>query len=61
MFRYINTVSLILCFGLLFGFETTYAVEEELLVMTEQFPPFNFQECDTIKGLSTQIVRKLRV
>jgi hypothetical protein len=34
-------------------------MEEELLVMTEQFPPFNFQEGDTIKGLSTQIVRKL--
>ena len=35
------------------------AAEVELLVMTEQFPPFNYIEGEAIKGLSTQIVRKL--
>jgi len=59
MLRYIKT--LILCIGVstFLGYGNTHAAEEELLVMTEQFPPFNFQEGNTIKGLSTRIVRKL--
>ncbi len=59
MFPYIKTVSLILCFSIFLGLGITHAAEEELLVMTEQFPPFNFQEDNTVKGLSTQIIRKL--
>lgn len=59
MLRYIKT--LILCIGVstFWGYGNTHAAEEELLVMTEQFPPFNFQEGNAVKGLSTQIVRKL--
>lgn len=50
---------LILCLSVFLGFGTTATAEEELLVMTEQFPPFNYQEGNTIKGLSTQIVKEL--
>ena len=35
------------------------AAEVELVVMTEQFPPFNYQEANSIKGLSTQILKAL--
>ena len=59
MFSQIRTVSLVLCFSIFFGLGITHAAEEELLVMTENFPPFNFQEGNSVKGLSTQIVRKL--
>jgi polar amino acid transport system substrate-binding protein len=59
MFPYIKTVSLVLCFSIFFGLGISNAAEEELLVMTEQFPPFNYQENDKIEGLSTLIVKKL--
>ena len=59
MLRYIKI--LILCIGIstFWGYGNTHAAKQELLVMTEQFPPFNFQEGNTVKGLSTRIVRKL--
>jgi hypothetical protein len=57
--HYKKFLFLILCLSFFFGFGTSTAAEEELLVMTEEFPPFNFQEDKTIKGLSTQIVKEL--
>ena len=59
MLHHIKSLFLILCLSFFFGYGTSSAAEEELLVMTEQFPPFNFQEDNTIKGLSTQIVKEL--
>jgi polar amino acid transport system substrate-binding protein len=50
---------LCICVSIFFGYGITNAAEEELLVVTEQFPPFNFLEGNTVKGLSTRIVRKL--
>jgi polar amino acid transport system substrate-binding protein len=58
MFRYTKAILIILFVSLFWGLGTPCA-EEELLVMTEQFPPFNFQEDNEIRGLSTVIVKKL--
>ena len=35
------------------------ASETELVIMTEQFPPFNYQKGEVIDGIATKIVRKL--
>ncbi|MBC8247563.1 MAG: ABC transporter substrate-binding protein [Deltaproteobacteria bacterium] len=59
MLHPIKSLFLILCLSLFFGYLTSSAAEEELLVLTEKFPPFNYQEDNTIKGLSTQIVKEL--
>jgi polar amino acid transport system substrate-binding protein len=58
MLRYTKAILLILIISLFCGLGAPCA-EEELLVMTELFPPFNFQEGNNVKGLSTQIFRKL--
>lgn len=58
MIRFIITFSFILCVVLFIGVENTHAAEK-IIILTEQFPPFNFKEGDTVQGLSTQIVRKL--
>ena len=47
-----------LFFSLIWGFPNTWAVEK-VLVMTEQFPPFNYHENNSIKGISTIIVKRL--
>jgi polar amino acid transport system substrate-binding protein len=59
MLRYIKTMILCICVSIFLGYGITNAAEEKLLVVTEQFPPFNFQEGNTVKGLSTRIIRKL--
>ena len=48
---------LLISMNILIG--AAYASDVELLVMTEEFPPFNFMEGDKINGLSTKIVRKI--
>lgn len=59
MIRNRNTLFLILFSVLLFGFEPGNAAEEELLVLTEELPPFNYQEGGAVKGFATEIVAKL--
>ena len=53
-----RTIIICLFFIFCWGHANTWAVEE-VIVMTEQFPPFNFQENQSIKGISTQIVKRL--
>ena len=58
MFQYMKVILLLLFLSLFLGLGAPCA-EEELLVVTEQFPPFNFQKDNEIQGLSTVIVRKI--
>jgi len=59
MFSHLKITLIILFVSIYFVIGTTYASEVKLLVMTEEFPPFNYQKGDVINGLSTKIVRKL--
>ena len=59
MLQPIKSLFLILCLSFFLGFGTSAAAEGKLLVMTEQFPPFNYPEGKSIGGLSTQIVKEL--
>ena len=47
-----------LFFSFYWGLANTWAVEK-VLVVTEQFPPFNYQENNSIKGISTTILKRL--
>ncbi len=53
-----KTFVICLILGLHLGIVNTWAADA-VLVMTEQFPPFNYQENNSIKGISTQIVKRL--
>ena len=59
MLRHVKTMFSALFLSIFFVFGTTYAAEVELLVMTEEFPPFNYQKDNVVNGLATKIVRKL--
>jgi polar amino acid transport system substrate-binding protein len=59
MLSYLKTTLLILLINIYFVIGPTYAAEVELLVMTEEFPPFNYQKDNVINGLATKIVIKL--
>ena len=59
MFSYLKTTFLILLTSIYFAVGTTYAAEVQLLVMTEEFPPFNYQNDNIVHGFATKIVRKL--
>ena len=58
MLGYIKAFAYIVCIGLFIGLGNAYAADS-VLVMTEQFPPFNYKDGGEIKGFSTKIVRKL--
>jgi len=50
---------LILFICICFTVETAYPAEVDLLVMTEEFPPFNYRKDNAINGLATKVVIKL--
>ena len=53
-----RTIITCLFFSFFWGHANTWAVEK-VLILTEHFPPFNYQENNSIKGISTTIVKRL--
>ncbi|MBK8970945.1 MAG: transporter substrate-binding domain-containing protein [Hahellaceae bacterium] len=47
------------CLGLLFSALSTLTNAEDVLVVTENYPPFNYKEDSSIKGIATERVRQI--
>lgn len=47
------------CLGLFFSALSTFANTEDVLIVTENYPPFNYKEDGDVKGIATERVRQI--